>query len=80
MQTAPPLPPFPQSGQMEVLVLKDAQCSETYAKTIFPFFKILSFKTNFFCSLSPILLATRSKCVSEDSKKSEKKIKEKKFF
>ena len=38
-------PPVPlKSGQIEFLVSKDAQCSEMYARRIFGFFLIFSFK------------------------------------
>ena len=52
-----------------------AQCSETYAKTFFRFLlhfslnKILILSFDDKLSFAPILLATRSKSVSEDSKK-----------
>ena len=40
VQTPLSSPPPLKKGQIGILVLKDAQCSETYAKSIFLFFCI----------------------------------------
>ena len=49
MQTQHPPPPL-KSGQFEFLVPKDAQCSETYTKTIYQFFRKFSFDRIFILS------------------------------
>ena len=43
MQTLLPL----RSGQIEFFLLKDGQCCEKYAKTVFQFFTFFSFTKNF---------------------------------
>ena len=42
MHTFPPLPPPIESAQIEFLVQKDAQCSETFEKNNFPMFAIFT--------------------------------------
>ena len=70
----PPLlsPPSIKCNQFGIMVPKDAQCFEMYEKIIFSFNKILisSFLTKIVDKkfrFAQILLATKSKCVSEVS-------------